>query len=197
MECLKGLVEKEVKLQRRGKRHLKLRLLTEENRTPLVTSHQSSPKNSRPRQVEKSPVSHQSYENGSASQVAPNFGNWHGPSAYSPYQGSSWMWPPPPPWGWSGVPPVSPSPYFPQLSTTSASPLPFYPQSSATPAASATRPYFPQSSESSPDPFKVCVKTGNISICNGCRNNFSKNDVIVIQHPEFRQFNSPRTGLPT
>ena len=128
---------------------------------------------------------------------APDFGNWHGPSAYSPYQGSSWMWPPHPPWGWSGVPPVSPSPYFPQLSTTSASPLPFYPQSSATPAASATRPYFPQSSESSPDPFKVCVKTGNISICNGCQNNFSKNDVIVIQHPKFRQFNSPRTGLPT
>ena len=44
--------------------------------------------------------------------------------------------------------------------------------------------------------YKVCFKIGNISVCNGCRNNFSKSDKIVIQHAEFRHFTSPRTGLP-
>jgi hypothetical protein len=33
-------------------------------------------------------------------------------------------------------------------------------------------------------------------VCNGCRNDFSKSDKIVIQHAEFRHFTSPRTGLP-
>ena len=46
-------------------------------------------------------------------------------------------------------------------------------------------------------PYKVCFKIGNISVCNGCRNNFSKSEKIVIQHAEFRQFTSPHTGLPT
>ena len=46
------------------------------------------------------------------------------------------------------------------------------------------------------DPFKVCFKFGNISVCNGCRNTFTEADTIVIQHAEFRQFLSPRTGLP-
>lgn len=50
----------------------------------------------------------------------------------------------------------------------------------------------------SPDkPYKLCFKRGNISICNGCRNNFTKADGIVIQHAEFRHYTSPQSGLPT
>ena len=44
--------------------------------------------------------------------------------------------------------------------------------------------------------FKVCFKAGNISVCSGCRNNFNKSDVIVLQHAEHRQYNNPHTGLP-
>ena len=43
--------------------------------------------------------------------------------------------------------------------------------------------------------FKLCFKFGNVSICNGCRNYFCETDKILVQHPEFRNFTSPRTGL--
>lgn len=50
---------------------------------------------------------------------------------------------------------------------------------------------------SPPDsPYKLCLKRGNISICNGCRNNFTKAYSIVIQHAEFCHFTSPQSGLP-
>ena len=44
--------------------------------------------------------------------------------------------------------------------------------------------------------FKVCFKTGNISVCNGCRNSFNKSDEIVLKHAENRHYNHPHTGLP-
>ena len=44
--------------------------------------------------------------------------------------------------------------------------------------------------------FKVCFKAGNISVCSGCRNNFSKSDEIVLKHAEHRQYNNPHTGIP-
>ena len=221
----------------------KAKTLTEENRTPLVTSHQSTRKSTRScnSPVEKSSISTPdgnwqayngpltysdpssysgppSYGGPSSYSGPPSYGgpssysggpsSYSGPSSYrgpSPYNSPStsayppWMWPlpsSPPPWCWPGMPQASPSSYFPPSSAASTPPSPYIPRSSATPASPP--PYFSHSSAPiSPDPFKVCIKTGNISICNGCRNNFSRNDAIVIQHPEFRQFNSPRTGLPT
>ena len=47
------------------------------------------------------------------------------------------------------------------------------------------------------DQFKVCLKTGNISVCNGCRNKFKTGNTIVIQHREFRGFTNPHSGLPS
>ena len=46
------------------------------------------------------------------------------------------------------------------------------------------------------EPFSVCLRFGNVSVCHGCRNRFSAADSIVVRHSEFRQFTSPRTGLP-
>ena len=46
------------------------------------------------------------------------------------------------------------------------------------------------------NPYKLCFKRGNISICNGCRNSFTQADSIVIQHAEFRHYTSPASGLP-
>ena len=45
--------------------------------------------------------------------------------------------------------------------------------------------------------FKVFFfKSGNISVCNGCRNNFNKSDELVLKHAEHRQYNNPHIGLP-
>ena len=43
----------------------------------------------------------------------------------------------------------------------------------------------------------LCFKTGNISVCSGCRVTFTECDDLVVRHSEYRTFNSPRTGLPT
>ena len=47
------------------------------------------------------------------------------------------------------------------------------------------------------NPYKVCFKSGNISVCNGCRNNFTQADNIDIQHAEFHHYTNPQSGLPT
>ena len=53
---------------------------------------------------------------------------------------------------------------------------------------------------SSPGEFRLCFRTGNISVCNGCRNRFEKNskppDDVCVQHQEWRNFTSPTTNLP-
>lgn len=49
----------------------------------------------------------------------------------------------------------------------------------------------------SPNTFMLCVKSGNISVCAGCRLKFTECDDLVVRHSEYRTFNSPRTGLPT
>lgn len=104
----------------------------------------------------------------------PPGGGWHAygdPSSCTPYRSSpSWVWPPPSYSSWTcpnSMPPPPPTPMS------------------------------PMSSSPSLDPFKVCLKVGNIAVCNGCRNTFSSADEIVVQHAEFRHFNSPRTGLLT
>lgn len=83
------------------------------------------------------------------------------------------------PWAWSqSVTPLQPSP--------------------PTPLSMYTPPM--QQYELQPpdvDQFKVCSKTGNISVCNSCRNKFKTFDTIVIQHKEFRGFTNPHTGLPS
>ncbi len=97
---------------------------------------------------------------------------WQAYGCPSTYTYPDWRWPPPSysPWSWPNLglpPPTPPSPM-------SSSPL-----------------------SAPPEPYKVCFKVGNIAVCNGCRNTFLDADKIVIQHPEFRQFISPRTGLPS
>ena len=42
--------------------------------------------------------------------------------------------------------------------------------------------------------FRLCYRTGNISVCNGCRNRFEKK--TSVQHQEWRNFTSPTTNLP-
>ena len=46
------------------------------------------------------------------------------------------------------------------------------------------------------NPYKIYVKSGNLSICNGCCNKFTDSDKIVVQHQEYCLFTSPKTGLP-
>ena len=54
----------------------------------------------------------------------------------------------------------------------------------------------PQQRDGDSDCFKFCFKTGNISVCNGCRKSFVRSDETVIQHAEFRHYTNPQTGLP-
>ena len=55
-------------------------------------------------------------------------------------------------------------------------------------------------SESTATEFRLCFRTGNISICNGCRNKFDKNAQppydLCVQHEEWRNFTSPVSRLP-
>ena len=63
--------------------------------------------------------------------------------------------------------------------------------------SSASQSNVPHTASNTPETFKVHLKTGNISVCSGCRNAFTQLDTVVLQHLEFRQFNSPRSGLPS
>ena len=49
----------------------------------------------------------------------------------------------------------------------------------------------------SPNTFILCLKSGNISVCAGCRVKFTECDDLVVRHSEYRTFNSLRTGLLT
>jgi hypothetical protein len=48
--------------------------------------------------------------------------------------------------------------------------------------------------------FRSCFRSGNISVCNGCRNRFDKDAQppydLCIQHEEWRNFTSPVSHLP-
>ena len=48
----------------------------------------------------------------------------------------------------------------------------------------------------SPNTFTMCFKTGNISVCSGCRVKFTECDDLVVRHSEYRMFYSPHTKVP-
>lgn len=110
----------------------------------------------------------------------------------------------PPPPSWAPSPPPSWTP--PSPSWTPPPPLWTPPPPSWTPPPPSWTPPPPPSwasnsnftspSNAGDDPYKVCFKHGNISVCNGCRNNFTKADIVVIQHAEFRQYTNPHSGMP-
>ena len=130
-------------------------------------------------------------------------------SAYSPWSWSSpsLMGLPPAPMG----PPPAPVGLPPAFMELPASPMgPPSPMGLPIPMGSPAAPMglpplpigFPVSSSSElesseNDVFIVCLNTGNISVCNGCRIKFDTNDTIVIQHREFCKFTNPRNGLPS
>ena len=119
---------------------------------------------------------------GMSSVATPSGSGWQAyndPSTYTPYPSCpSWMWPPPSysPWTWpNSLPPPTPPTSLPSMSS------------------------YPLSAQSQGhDTYKICFKVGNNNIhLHGCQNTFSAADKIVVQHAEFRQFTSPRTGLPS
>ena len=178
---------------------------TEENRVPLTTHSPTLPCSS---------------SGGGNNSQSPSSG--YSPLALSPSDGPPVSYasygPPVSSYG----PPVSSygppaSSYGPPLSYTSYGPyyggysspgpsqptypsIPSYDYQSSSWAWPSSPPPWSLSSASlsnTPENFKVHFKTGNISICSGCRNAFTKQDTIILQHMEFRQFTSPRSGLPS
>ena len=105
-----------------------------------------------------------------------HFVDWQSPSTSATYSQNPWMQPPPPfpMWNWSNN----------QFS---------YPLSYMPPPLSSCELNSPENHDTRM--FKICCKFGNVFVCNGCRNTFSETDKVVVQHKEFRQFMSPRTGL--
>ena len=66
-----------------------------------------------------------------------------------------------------------------------------------TPPSSGLRPVSPTCTTGEIPSFDVCFRTGNISVCNGCRNKFDRlanppHD-LVVRHKEWRSFKSPVT----
>ena len=103
---------------------------------------------------------------------------------FSPSTGASyqnWYWPPVPhtPWNWDSSP---------QAMVTPPMTTPPRPWAWGNPVSQNTQ--HPNS-----NPYKIYVKSGNISIFNGCCNKFTDSDKIVVQHQEYRSFTSPKTGL--
>ena len=132
----------------------------------------------------------QGYCSPSTGAAYPCYGDWH---AYgNPSPSASTVYPPYTnlhPYAWPSTsysPWPAPGTLPPQFSSPHPPPPPPTPHP----------PPISGSDGSDSGPYKVCFKIGNISVYNGCRNNFSKFDNIVIQHAEFRHFTSPRTGLP-
>ena len=52
----------------------------------------------------------------------------------------------------------------------------------------------------SPEVFRLCFRSGNISVCNGCCNKFDKQtkppDDLCVQHEEWHTYTSPVSKLP-
>ena len=77
-----------------------------------------------------------------------------------------------------------------------------WPSSASTPVLGHTQLQYGPNNVGNPvsfaplEPFSVCLRFGNVSVCHGCRNRFSAADSIVVRHSKFRQFTSPHTGLP-
>lgn len=65
-----------------------------------------------------------------------------------------------------------------------------------TPSAFHSTPSMPASNSA----FRLCFRSGNISVCNGCRNRFDKQAEspynLCVQHEEWRLYTSPVTHLP-
>ena len=100
-------------------------------------------------------------------------------------------------------PPPDPSyspypPYYPYHAYSSYHQYPPYQQSSSWTMPMTPLPYSPNMPATTTpiESFKVHLKTGNISVCSGCRSSFSKQDVIVLQHSEHRNYTSPQ-GHPS
>lgn len=98
------------------------------------------------------------------------------------------------PWAWSqSISPLHPHAPIP-LSMTSP-PIQQYESQPSVPMTSPSLQQY-QSQPPGDDHFKVYLKTGNISVCNGCRSKFGTSDNIVVQHKEFRSYTNPHTGSP-
>jgi hypothetical protein len=160
-------------------------VLCEENRVPMDTST-STPVSDR---VPLKPVDHST--NYSKVTVNDNAQAFFSPSTGATYQ-NCFYWPPP----------NYPTPYPSAYTTpypTNFYPPPWNPLSSPHPhplSSPLPHPLSSPQTRSPIHPYKICFKVGNISICNGCRINFTDFDKIVVQHPEYRSYNSPKTGLP-
>ena len=96
----------------------------------------------------------------------------------------------------------SPSPMWPYSSFGSPPPF-FYPpnlsprQCFSSPDAASFSQSFPPSPSA---PFSLCKLGGNISVCAGCRNKYSKSvgppDDMCIKHQEWREYTSPGLQVP-
>ena len=177
------------------------RVLTNENRVPLKCSQRvnigESTSNVHPCNNQQSTTNYVTNSHVSTLAVPnlpvaplPNYNMPFSPCFQNPYYS-------PQPFGIGGT--AVPITMFPSTSLPPALPVPG-PQSGPSGLNSSSpnsllQPTLPTSS--SENLFLVCFKFGNVSVCSGCRCNFSRNDELVIKHGEFRSFNSPVTGYPT
>lgn len=97
----------------------------------------------------------------------------------------------------------SPSPVWPPYDPSLGSPPYFY-QRYPPPSSSYVSPSptpFPQPFPPHPSsPFSLCKLGGNISVCAGCRNKYSKSagppEDMCIKHQEWREYTSPGSQVP-
>ena len=134
--------------------------------------------------------------------VAPAYYQFNRPDIHSPLPGTSYIPTPYLPYPMHPQQPLLNHPQQPLLNFNNIGGGNIRVHSATQCTTPPATPYWP-SGQSDVNPltnFRLCFRTGNISVCNGCKNRFDKkaaspND-LCVQHAEWRSYTSPVTSQP-
>ena len=104
-------------------------------------------------------------------------------------------------YNWPSTSPQFSPPPWPHSSPGTLTPPFFYQPFTPSPSSSPFPQPFPFNQSQAPStPFSLCKISGNISVCAGCRNKYSKTagppEDMCIRHQEWREYTSPGSQTP-
>ena len=132
------------------------------------------------------------YTSSTVPSIAPVYYQFNRPDFHSPFPGTSYI--PTPPLSYA----MQPQPPLLNFNNTGGGNIRVHSATQCT--TPPATPYWPSGQSDSMARFCLCFRTGNISVCNECRNRFDKkttppND-LCVQHAEWHAYTSPVTSQP-